>query len=101
MNHWVSVQRQAAGQSASGQPNGAWVELAKEWAAIKPISGREYFNASGERAEITHTVELRAGGNYVPRDRIVYGSRVFNIKSVINVEERNRKLRLMVSEHVD
>jgi SPP1 family predicted phage head-tail adaptor len=74
--------------------------VSKEWASIEPISGREYFNASGERAEVTHQVLIRAGVAYVPRDRIVYGSRIFNVRSVMNLEERGRHMRLMVTEHV-
>jgi SPP1 family predicted phage head-tail adaptor len=96
------MQRQTADQGDTGQRVGAWNEIAKEWASIKPISGREYFNASGERAEITHRIEIRQSASraYRPRDRIVYGERVFNIKSVLDVDERHRMLQLMVSEYV-
>lgn len=95
-----TVQRQSSGQSATGQPNGAWTDLSQEWTQIEPVSGREYFNASGERAEITHKLTMRAGRSYAPRDRVVYGSRVFNIRSVLNREERGRYLDLMCTEHV-
>jgi SPP1 family predicted phage head-tail adaptor len=98
LSHLVSLQRQGSGQSSTGQPNGTWTELAKEWAEIEPISGREYFNASGERAEVTHKVKIRAGRSYLPKDRVVYGSRVFNIRSVLNLEERGRWLQIMVTE---
>lgn len=97
----VSFQRQGSGQSSTGQPNGTWAELSREWADIEPVSGREYFNASGERAEVTHKIKIRAGRSYLPKDRVVYGSRVFNIKSVLNIEERGRWLQLMVTEHVN
>lgn len=103
-NQRVTFQSRAAGQSSTGQPNGAFTEIMTTWAAIKPISGREYFNASGERAEVTHEIDVQACSELAalkPKDRALFGSRVFNIKSVLNVEERGRKLLLMCTEHVN
>lgn len=103
-NQRVTFQSRAAGQSSTGQPNGAFAEIMTTWAAIEPVSGREYFNASGERAEVTHKIEVQACSELAslkPKDRALYGSRVFNIKSVLNVEERGRKLLLMCTEHVN
>ena len=103
-NQRVTFQRRGAGQSSTGQPNGTFADVITTWAAIEPVSGREYFNASGERAEVTHKIEVQACSELAdlkPKDRALYGSRVFNIRSVINVEERGRKLLLMCSEHVN
>jgi SPP1 family predicted phage head-tail adaptor len=96
----VQIQRQGSTQDAAGQLSDMWTTQATVWASIKPVSGREYFNASGERAEVTHTIGILYGPTVAPRDRIVYGSRMFDIKSVINVDERNRELLLMCTEHV-
>lgn len=103
-NKRVTFQRRGTGQSATGQPNGTFTNVMTIWAAINPISGREYFNASGERAEVTHKIDVRYCSELAdlkPKDRALYGSRVFNIRSVINVEERGRKLLLMCTEHVN
>lgn len=99
--HLVSIQRQSSTQGATGQPANTWTETATWWASINPVSGREYFNASGERAEVTHKIEGRYGPTIAPRDRIVHGSRVFNVKSVLNLEECNHWLQLMATEHVN
>lgn len=97
----VSIQRRSTQQGSTGQQADVWTETAKWWASINPVAGREYFNASGERAEVTHKVEGRFGPTVAPKDRIVYGARVFDIKSVIDQEERRRYLLLMVTEHVN
>lgn len=97
----VSIQRQTMTQGATGQVTGAWVETAKWWASINPVSGREYFNASGERAEITHKIDGRFGPAVAPKDRIVFRDRVFDVKSVINREERGRFIQIMAAEHVN
>lgn len=103
-NQRVTFQRRGSGQSTTGQPNGAFTNVMTTWAAIEPVSGREYFNASGERAEVTHKIDVQACSELAdlkPKDRAVYGSRIFNIKSVLNDQERGRKLLLMCTEHVN
>jgi SPP1 family predicted phage head-tail adaptor len=99
-NILVTIERQSTSQDSTGQQLDSWTEVGKEWVSIRPVTGREYFNASGERAEVTHRIRMVYGRTFAPKDRIVYGSRIFDIKSVINIEERNRELELMVTEHV-
>ena len=99
-NILVTIERQSTSQDTAGQQLDSWAEVGKEWVSIKPVTGREYFNASGERSEVTHRIRMVYGRTVAPRDRIVYGSRTFDIKSVLNLDERNRELELMVSEHI-
>lgn len=77
-----------------------WADTATVWAAVLPLSGREYWAAqqvSAERAVEFHTRYL---SGVVPKMRVSYNSRTFDIKSVINVEERNRELILVTEEVV-
>jgi SPP1 family predicted phage head-tail adaptor len=99
-NCLVTIERQSTSQDTAGQQVDTWTEIGQEWVTINPVTGREYFNASGERAEVTHRIRMVYGRTVAPRDRIVYGARIFDIKSVLNLDERNRELELMVSEHV-
>lgn len=96
----VSIKRRTSAQDSVGQTIETWTETASVWASVEPITGREYFNASGERAEVTHKVGILYGPTVVPRDRIEFDSRVFDIKSVMNIQERNRELVLMCSEFI-
>lgn len=100
-NHRISIQRQSSAQDAAGQLVDSWTTTATIWASIVPLRGREYFNASGERATVTHQVFIYYGTDVVPRDRIVYGSRILDIDDVFNVDERNMELKLMCTEHVN
>jgi len=96
----VTIQRRGDDQDSTGQVLETWSPQSTIWASIAPVAGREYFNASGERAEVTHKIGIVYGPTVAPRDRITYGSRIFDIKSVINLQERNRELLLMCTEHV-
>lgn len=97
----VTIQRLGTARDDAGQILDTWTDQHTVWASITPVAGREYFNASGERAEVTHKIGIVYGPTVAPRDRIVYGSRVFDVKSVINTKERNRDLQIMCTEHVN
>jgi SPP1 family predicted phage head-tail adaptor len=98
--HQVDVQRQATSQDSVGQIENLWTTTATIFVNIVPVSGREFFAASGERAEVTHKIYAWYGPTIVPRDRISFGGRIFDIKSVINIGERNKELELMCTEVV-
>lgn len=64
----------------------------KYWAGIKPASGREFERLGLQVSEVTHMIRMRYMAVTValkPKDAIVWKSRVFEIVSKINPEERN------------
>ena len=69
-------------------------------AAIEPLEGRELLLAGQYDARLTHRVRLRYRPDVRPSDRVVYGDRVFNVKTPIDPEERHRELELMCEELV-
>lgn len=100
LNKRLTIQRQSTTQDSVGQLVDTWTSTATVWGSIKPVSGRNYFTASGERAEVTHTIAIRHGVTVAVRDRITHGSRTFRIRSVINADESHRYLHLMCTEQV-
>ena len=100
LNKRIVLERRGTSQGTTGQVIENWAPFYTGWASINPVAGREYFNASGERAEITHQLEMRYGVTVKPKDRACYNGRVFDIRSVLNEREQNRKLILMAVEHV-
>lgn len=101
LRHRVTVQRQATTQDALGQRTEAWTEHATTWAMINPVSGRDFFTQSGEHADITHKITLRHGVDIRPGDRIVYSGRNFDVRSVLNLGERDRFINVMAVEDAD
>ena len=95
----VSFEGRGSAQDSVGQQSTTWTTLGTAMAAIEPIRGREYYIASGDKADVTHEVRLRALPMFLkPRDRMKYGTRIFDIKSVIDVSERDREWLLMCVE---
>lgn len=77
-----------------------WAVFASTRAQITPLSGTEKFQAQHLDPEVTHLVQIRFIDGITPEMRIVWGSRTFGIKSVLNVEERSRELEILATERI-
>lgn len=98
LRHSVSIQRKIMTTDSHGGPVEAWDTVCTTNASIEPLQGREFIAAQAVNAETTGRIRMRYRSGIVPAMRVIFGTRVFNIQSVINPEERNRELILMVSE---
>jgi SPP1 family predicted phage head-tail adaptor len=101
LRHRITVEETTETQEADGSVIENWSAFATAQGSIEPISGREYFAAQTTQAEVTHRISLRYLTGVTPKMRVKYGSRIFDILSVINVDERNRELQLMCRESID
>lgn len=99
MRHRVQIQARSTAQDAAGQPVETWTTTATVWADVRPVSGREHWPESGERAELTHEISMRYGPTVTPKHRIVFGTRTFDIEHVFVKDERDRFLDIKVVEH--
>jgi len=100
LRHRVTIQKKTTSQDSYGAEQETWTNVATVWAGIEPLRGREYIDAQNATAEVTHRVRIRYQSGITPRMRVSFGSRTFEIVSVINVLERNRELELMCREVV-
>jgi SPP1 family predicted phage head-tail adaptor len=101
LRHGIAIERVAETQDADGSVIEAWSTYATVHGSIEPISGREYFAAQSTQADVTHRIGIRYLSGIVPKMRVKYGSRIYDILSVINIDERNRELQLMCRESID
>lgn len=77
-----------------------WPDYARAWAAVDPLSGREFFVAAQSQSEVTHRVLLRYMAGIETEMRIRYGKRILEIVSVRDVNERHEYLQLLCRELV-
>ena len=94
----VTLQSATIARDDNGQPIETFSTVAEIWAAIDPIRGREFFSAQQVSADTTHRLTIRYRAGVSVQNRILYGSRVFRIESVINPLERSERLELMCVE---
>jgi SPP1 family predicted phage head-tail adaptor len=101
LRHSITIEQVAGTQDSDGSLIETWSSFANVQASMEPISGREYFAAQTTQADVTHRICMRYLAGVIPKMRVKYGSRIFDILSVININERNRELQLMCKESID
>jgi SPP1 family predicted phage head-tail adaptor len=101
LRHRITIQDYTESQNSFGEATKNWTDYATVWAAVEPVKGREFWESQQINAEITTKVTMRYLAGIKPKMRILYDTRIFEIDSVINVDERNRELQLLVKETVE
>lgn len=101
--HRVSIQSltpNSPSQDPGGVPDEDWVTSFSPLAAIEPLRGRELLAAQQISSEVTGTIKIRyrADKTVTAKNRVLFGTRVYDIVAVINPEERNEELVLYVRE---
>lgn len=98
LREYVTVQKYTATRDAYGAETKTWATHVTAWAAIEPLAGREYTEMRMSTAEVTHRIRLRYQAGITPSMRVLFGSRVFDVLSVIDILERTKEVHLMCRE---
>lgn len=101
LNHRVTIEQLVVGSpsvTAIGEPDATWTTFATVWAGIEPLRTRELIAAQAVQSETTGTIRMRYLAGVTAAMRVVYGSRVFQILGIQNINEADRELLLTVSE---
>lgn len=94
----VGIERAARVADGGGGADETWEMLAEVWAAVLPVTGGERFEADAIEARVTHEVWMRYRADVTPDMRLRLGSRLFDVRAVIDFEERHRFLKCLCEE---
>lgn len=100
LRHLVDVEHYQELQNDFGESVKSWSLFKKAWAEIKPISGKEFFEAAKENSEISHRVIIRYTSGVLPSMRVKFDGRLFEIEAARDFYERHRYIELMCREMV-
>jgi len=100
LRHWVTIRTYTKTRDEYGAEIETWADFADTWASVEPLIGREYMAAKQISAEVSHKIRMRYIAGLLPTMRIAWGSREFEIVSIINVQERNQEIVIMATEDV-
>jgi SPP1 family predicted phage head-tail adaptor len=104
LRHRVTLQEEVQTSDGAGGYTRSWQNVADLWAEITTINiksyGQEKFFAGKMQAKITHKITIRYRAGVTAAMRLVFGSNIFNIRSVFNRDENNEILELLVEEGV-
>ena len=96
----ITIQEKSVTRDSYGAETITWATHATAWASVEPLSGREFLESRQIQAEGMTRITLRYQAGIVPEMRVLFGTRTFNIQSVIHVEERGREIQLMCTEQM-
>ena len=104
LRHRVSIQEQTDVSDGMGGFSTSWSAIsgmASVPASIMPLTSKEQLDAMKLESVITNKIRIWYRAGITSKNRIIFGSRVFNIKGApINYDEKNRTLDFLVQEDV-
>ena len=80
---------------------GAWQPFKTVWANIKPLRGREYWDAKKKSAEQNYKIITRYHDGITTDMCIQYKDKVMQIESIANVEEKGAMLEIQCYESIE
>lgn len=98
--HRIRIERVTVTRDAIGGGPESWALLAKRWASFSPSSAREIMEGQRLEGKVLSPMVFPHVATLTPKDRIKEGTRTFNIRKVINPEERNIETHVLVEEIV-
>lgn len=102
-NRRVTIQRKVAAQDAWGQPADTWEDVATVWAWVKAPTGMgsiqsEFMSDSGEVSRSQYSIRIRWLEGITPKMRVVLGSTIFDIRTVIYDFADRKYVDMVVAE---
>ena len=100
LRHLVSLQNSTNTSDGAGGFTQSYSTIADVFASINPKKGNEIFS-DGAQNPVTHEIFIRYRDDVTINNttKIVFGTREFNIRSILNLEEKNRFLKIEAEEH--
>jgi len=100
LKHRITIQSKGVARDSFGSEVVTWITEKTVWASIEPIAGREFFLAHQMQANVDHRIRIRYYDGIRVDWRILFGTRIFDIKSIINLQEQNNEMILMAKEFI-
>lgn len=101
LRHRITLQSLVVGspqKTPAGEDDASWADVATVWASVEPLQGRALELAQQIHSETTGRIRMRYRAGINTAMRVSFGGRVFDIRAVVNTEERNIELVLFTSE---
>lgn len=98
LNRRITLQARSTSKSAFGAQVATWSDVATVWARIEPRAGAEPIEAGSLRGVLSHVIRIRYRSGVVPAMRVLYGSRILDVTSVVDVDEAHVALDLYCAE---
>lgn len=100
MRERIVVQQVTDASDGGGGYVKTWSTLATLYAYVKPLSGREPYTQGQISPIVQYEFTIRYRTGITPANRITWNGKIFNIRSVVNADERDKYLTIRCDEGV-
>lgn len=94
----LGIERAARAADGGGGAEETWERIADVWGAVIPLAGGERVEADAVTGHVTHEIWLRHRSDVRADMRFSLGARLFDVRAVIDFEERRRFLKCLCEE---
>jgi len=98
LRHRLELQRNTPTRNTSGEMSDAWATVGTYWGSISAVKGDERFSSAQRVADADITIMMRHVGTITTADRLVHRAKTYDIREVIDRDERNAEYTLRCSE---
>lgn len=100
LRHRITVQTRTVSNTGDGGFSESWSNDQTRWARVRPIDHREFKRGEAIEADGRFEIMMRYYAGLDSKARIVWGSRTFNITSVVLVDEINDTHIVLATEEL-
>lgn len=100
LRHKLIIESNTPTRSTKGEKIDAWSTFSTVWGSVEPISGKEYFAIDKINTDVDYRIKIRHLPGITSSMRVTFGTRSFDILSILNIMERNREIHLMCKERL-
>lgn len=101
LRHRITFQTNTPTVNSSGETVDTFADAFTVWGAIEPLSGNRLFAAQQANSEAKGVVRVRYRDDILATMRMLYGTRILQIISIINPDTRPIELLLLFKEALD
>ena len=100
LRHQIIIQEKVQTADGMGGFTEVLTTIHETWAAIWPVSAKETRENMRIEANISHNIRIRYRSGITHAMIVVFGTRAFEIKSIVNFEEQNIWLDMVCNEQL-
>lgn len=89
MDRRITIQHVTETQNDYGEAEENWKNFVTCWAEVKPVRGKEFFEADQINARIDTIFRIRWADGISPKMRIIYNEQIYNIYSLVELGRRD------------
>lgn len=84
LRHRVTIQAPTQVQDPNtGAVVPSWSDVAEVWAAIEPLSAREFIQSQATQSQVTARITIRYNANVTALCRVIHNGKIYNVHGVL------------------